>query len=44
MQLTQEGRGRSDPPVLAPAALQVCPANWQEGAATIKPNPKESLE
>ncbi|KAI7842935.1 hypothetical protein COHA_003444 [Chlorella ohadii] len=23
---------------------EVCPANWQEGAATIKPNPKESLE
>lgn len=23
---------------------EVCPANWQEGAATIKPNPKESQE
>ncbi|PSC69873.1 2-cys peroxiredoxin [Micractinium conductrix] len=23
---------------------EVCPANWTEGAATIKPNPKESME
>ena len=27
-----------------PPAVQVCPANWQPGADTIKPNPKESLE
>jgi hypothetical protein len=25
-----------------PPSPQVCPANWQEGAATVKPNPKES--
>lgn len=25
-------------------ALQVCPANWTEGGATIKPNPKDSME
>lgn len=23
---------------------EVCPANWKDGAATIKPNPKESME
>jgi alkyl hydroperoxide reductase subunit AhpC len=25
-------------------APAVCPANWKEGDATIKPNPKDSLE
>ena len=23
---------------------EVCPANWQEGSATIKPNPTDSKE
>lgn len=23
---------------------EVCPANWKDGSATIKPNPKESME
>lgn len=32
-------------PAPLPPALQVCPANWSgEGDATIKPNPKDSLE
>ena len=31
----------ASPPATTP---QVCPANWQEGSATIKPNVKDSKD
>lgn len=38
------GHAGSAPTAAPPPPPQVCPANWQEGADTIKPSPQASLE